>query len=59
MTILSLLFAIVLLCIGVWVAKSIPVPFSYVVYAVIVLAICVLLLELTGIMGAGVLNRRI
>jgi len=59
MTPLALIFVILILCVAVWVARSVPVPFSYVVYALVVLAICVILLQLLGLLGAESLNHRI
>jgi hypothetical protein len=59
MTPLTLIFIILILCVAVWIARSVPVPFSYVVYALVVLATCVILLELLGLLGAGTLNHRL
>jgi hypothetical protein len=59
MTLLGLLAVILILMIAVWVARSVPVPFSYIVYALVVLVICIVLLQVTGVLGSGGLNRRI
>lgn len=60
MTLLGLVVVLIVLCIAVYIAKQVPVPFSYIVYAVIVIAVVVILLEVTGVVSGGnVLNRRI
>ena len=59
MTILGLIIALVVVCIALWVARQLPVPFSYVLYAVILIVVLVVLLQVTGVMSGGALNRRI
>lgn len=59
MTLLGLLAVILILMIAVWVARSVPVPFSYIVYALVVLVICIVLLQVTGVLGSAGLNHRI
>jgi hypothetical protein len=59
MTILGLIVVLLVLVIAIYVAKQLPVPFSYVLYAVILIVAIVVLLQMTGIMGSNVLNHRI
>jgi hypothetical protein len=60
MTILGLIIVLLVLVIAIYVAKQMPVPFSYILYAVILVVAIVVLLQVTGIMtGSSVLNRRL
>ena len=59
MTILGLIVCLVVVCIALWVARQIPAPFSFILYAVIVCVVLIVLLEVTGVLGTGVLGRRV
>ena len=59
MTILSLLIVCALVALGVWVAGRCPPPINLVVWIVLALVVIAALLQATGLLGPGVLSRRI
>lgn len=60
MTVLGLIVALCVVCIMVYVASRLPIPWSYVLYIFILLACIVILCRVTGILGGGaVLNQRV
>jgi hypothetical protein len=60
MSILGFIIAVCVICIMLYVASRLPVPMSYILYAVILIVCIIVLLSATGVLGSGaVLNRRI
>jgi hypothetical protein len=60
MTLLGFIIVIAVICVMLYVASRLPVPMSYILYAVILIVCIVILLQITGVLGAGpILNRRV
>jgi hypothetical protein len=59
MTIAELIIALLVIVIAIWGAKQVPPPFSYILWAFVVLALILTLLSVTHVLGGVDLGRRV